>query len=67
MEQGLWGSFEVFFDTFIVCSITALSVILILSGQYFKLLGDYKARYLDEGGEKEAVIFYEDAEQTAGV
>ena len=28
IEQGLWGSFEVFFDTFIVCSITALSVIL---------------------------------------
>lgn len=28
VEQGLWGSFEVFFDTFIVCSITALSVIL---------------------------------------
>ncbi len=28
VEQGLWGSFEVFFDTFIVCSITGLSVIL---------------------------------------
>lgn len=28
VEQGLWGSFEVFFDTFVVCSITALSVIL---------------------------------------
>ena len=28
MEQGLWGSFEVFFDTFVICSITALSVIL---------------------------------------
>lgn len=28
IEQGLWGSFEVFFDTFVVCSITALSVIL---------------------------------------
>jgi AGCS family alanine or glycine:cation symporter len=32
VEQGLWGSFEVFFDTFIICSITALSVIL--SGQW---------------------------------
>ena len=32
VEQGLWGSFEVFFDTFVVCSITALSVIL--SGQW---------------------------------
>lgn len=28
VEQGLWGSFEVFFDTFVVCSITGLSVIL---------------------------------------
>ena len=28
VEQGLWGSFEVFFDTFVVCSITAISVIL---------------------------------------
>lgn len=28
IAQGLWGSFEVFFDTFIVCSITGLSVIL---------------------------------------
>ena len=28
VEQGLWGSFEVFFDTFVVCTITALSVIL---------------------------------------
>lgn len=28
VEQGLWGSFEVFFDTFIVCTITSLSVIL---------------------------------------
>ena len=28
VEQGLWGTFEVFFDTFIICSITALSVIL---------------------------------------
>ncbi len=28
VEQGLWGSFEVFFDTFVVCSITGLSVII---------------------------------------
>ena len=28
VEQGLWGTFEVFFDTFVICSITALSVIL---------------------------------------
>ena len=28
VEQGLWGSFEVFVDTFIVCTITALSVLI---------------------------------------
>lgn len=28
VEQGLWGSFEVFFDTIIICSITGFSVIL---------------------------------------
>ncbi len=28
IEQGLWGSFEVFFDTFIICTITALAVII---------------------------------------
>ncbi len=32
VEQGLWGSFEVFFDTMVVCTITALSVIL--SGEW---------------------------------
>ena len=28
VAQGLWGSFEVFFDTFVVCSITSVSVLL---------------------------------------
>ena len=28
VEQGIWGSFEVFFDTFIVCSITGISILL---------------------------------------
>ena len=28
VEQGLWGSFEVFFDTIVVCSITGLAVVL---------------------------------------
>lgn len=32
VEQGLWGSFEVFVDTFIVCSITALTVLI--SGEW---------------------------------
>lgn len=33
VEQGLWGSFEVFFDTIIVCSITGISIII--SGQWY--------------------------------
>lgn len=32
VEQGLWGSFEVFFDTIIICTITGLSVII--SGEW---------------------------------
>ena len=28
VRQGLWGSFEVFVDTFIVCTITALSILV---------------------------------------
>ena len=28
VEQGLWGSFEVFFDTIVVCTITGLAVVL---------------------------------------
>ncbi|MCC8123802.1 MAG: sodium:alanine symporter family protein [Oscillospiraceae bacterium] len=32
VEQGMWGVFEVFFDTIIICTITALT--LILSGVY---------------------------------
>lgn len=32
IEQGLWGSFEVFVDTFIVCTITALTVLI--SGEW---------------------------------
>lgn len=38
-----------------------VAVILILSSQYFKLLKDYKARYLSIGKmEKDARLFYED-------
>ncbi len=32
VEQGLWGSFEVFVDTFVVCTITALTVLV--SGEW---------------------------------
>lgn len=28
VEQGLWGTFEAFFDTMIICTITGLSVVL---------------------------------------
>ena len=28
VEQGLWGSFEVFVDTFVVCTVTAVSVLI---------------------------------------
>ena len=28
VAQGLWGSFEVFFDTFIICSITGIAVVV---------------------------------------
>lgn len=44
-----------------------VAVILILSGQYFKLLKDYKTRYLNEGAATEETIFYEDAERSANV
>ena len=38
-----------------------VAVILILSGEYFKLLKDYKARYLHKGTLNENVsLFYED-------
>ena len=32
VEQGLWGSFEVFVDTFIVCTITSL--VIIITGEW---------------------------------
>ena len=40
VKQGLWGIFEVFFDTFIICTLTALVVLVstdqqtLYSGQY---------------------------------
>ncbi len=37
LKQGFWGIFEVFFDTFIVCTFTAL-VILVSFGDNFELL-----------------------------
>lgn len=38
-----------------------VAVVLMLSGQYFKLLKDYKARYLGIGKvDKNTCLFYED-------
>ncbi len=37
MKQGFWGIFEVFFDTFIICTLTAL-VILVSFGDNMSLL-----------------------------
>ena len=38
-----------------------VAVILILSGDYFRLLKDYKARYMNIGTvDENAVLFYED-------
>lgn len=47
VKQGLWGVFEVFFDTFIICTITAL-VILVSFGDS---VGMEKVLYAKENGE----------------
>ena len=39
VKQGFWGIFEVFFDTFIICTLTAL-VILVSVGPYNEVLYD---------------------------
>ena len=44
-EQAMWGVFEVFFDTIIICTITALTVLL--SG--FELGADALAGYASKG------------------
>ena len=44
-EQAIWGVFEVFFDTIIICSITAFTVLL--SG--FELGADALAAYASKG------------------
>ena len=33
VKQGLWGIFEVFFDTFIICTLTALVVLVSFGGE----------------------------------
>ncbi len=44
MKQGFWGIFEVFFDTFVICTLTAL-VILVSFGDNFELL--YNSNMVD--------------------
>lgn len=44
LKQGFWGIFEVFFDTFVICTLTAL-VILVSFGDNFELL--YNSSYVD--------------------
>ena len=44
VKQGLWGIFEVFFDTFIICTLTAL-VILVSFGKNESVL--YSGEFID--------------------
>lgn len=44
VKQGLWGIFEVFFDTFVICTLTAL-VILVSFGKNEEVL--YSGAYID--------------------
>ena len=45
-----------------------VAVILILSGDYFRLLKDYKARYMGIGETDESVaLFYEDESEVAAL
>ena len=47
VKQGLWGIFEVFFDTFVICTLTAL-VILVSFGSQEGLTGVlYSGKYAD--------------------
>ena len=44
VKQGLWGIFEVFFDTFVICTLTALCV-LVCFGDNAEVL--YSGNYVD--------------------
>lgn len=48
VEQGLWGIFEVFVDTIVVCSMTALIILTAVDsqGQYFWSSGNYEGAAL---------------------
>ena len=38
VKQGLWGVFEIFFDTFIICTLTALMFLTTFDAHYFDAL-----------------------------
>lgn len=44
VKQGLWGVFEVFFDTFIICTLTAIVVLLSYGSDEMAL---YSGQYID--------------------
>lgn len=48
VEQGLWGIFEVFIDTIVVCTMTALIILTAVDdkGQYFWSSGEYEGAAL---------------------
>lgn len=35
VKQGLWGVFEIFFDTFVICTLTALMFLTTFGAEYF--------------------------------
>ena len=45
VKQGMWGIFEVFFDTFVVCTMTAL--VVLTSGAYDLSTGEILTGYTD--------------------
>ena len=59
VKQGLWGIFEVFFDTFIICTLTAL-VILVTFGNKTDMEGILYA--VKAGTEADPELFYADTQ-----
>ena len=53
VKQGLWGIFEVFFDTFIICTLTALVILTNFTPDYL-----YKAETLEAGDTATAMLAF---------
>lgn len=45
-EQGMWAMFEVFFDTIVICTMTALVILCITGGNEGLVRGDYDGAVL---------------------